>query len=261
MNKVLATALLITVVATSCKTKKQTTTPQPNKPVITETKNTEAIRALNQINASANQFQYYQVKAKVNYSEGRQNIDLTVSLIMEKNNYIWMSVTALLGIEVARIMITPDSVQILDRLHRKCIKADLGYLQKMSNVPLKLINLQNLIAGNTLFDNTINTSTIDTVLGVLLVNTAIGAQKQHTLYNGAFKAQRSTIADSAKQREMKISYKSAQNFGLNAYPTNMDINIRAEKNIDCTIEMSNFVFEKKKDVQFNVPSGYEIIKP
>lgn len=259
MNKALAMALFILVIAASCKTKK--TTIPSNQPVTNEKANTDALRLLNQINTNSNQFQYYQAKAKVNYREGSQNLDLTVSLIMEKNKHIWMSVTALLGIEVARIMITQDSVQILDRLHRKCIKTDIGYLQKMSNVPLKLINLQNLITGNTVFDNTINTSSIDTVMGVLLVNTTIGLQRQRTFYNSAFKTQRSIIADSANQREMKIVYKSAQNFGLNAYPSNMDINIRAEKNIDCTIELSNFVFEKKKDVQFNVPSGYEIIKP
>lgn len=216
---------------------------------------------LNQIIGAENDFSFYQAKIKADYKEDNKGLNFDILLVMEKDKYIWMSITALLGIEVARVMITPDSVRILDRLHRKCISTDFSYLQQMSNVPLKLENLQRLIIGNTIFKNSNENSIIDTLLGNLAVYTLLGYQKQSTFYNTQYHPQQAVITDQNQQKELKVSYNLFTQTDRNVFPTKIDINIRAEKKIDCAFELSNFVFTKKREVQFNVPSGYEIVKP
>ena len=216
---------------------------------------------LKTIDANENTFGFYQARAKASYKDDKQSVDLDLNIMMEKDRYIWMSVTALLGIEVARVLITPDSVKILDRLHRKCILTDFNYIQRMSNVPLRLQNLQNMVIGNTLFSNSVQKREVDTIMGVLAVYTAFGTQKQNTFYSPQFKAQRTTVAERDQSREMKISYSQFSHFNTNSYPSAIDINIRAEKNLSCTFELSNFVFEKKREAQFTIPSGYEVVRP
>lgn len=261
MNNKLILFVALAVIA-GCKSKKTLTGQAPPKVNVVDTKALEAEEAvLKTIDGNSNTFNFYQAKASANYKDEQQNLNLDISIMMEKNQYIWMSVTALLGIEVARIMITPDSVKIMDRLHRKCIVTDFGYIQRMSNVPLKLENLQNMIVGNTVFSNSVQKSEVDTILGVLAIYTVLGTQKQNTFYSPQFKAQRTTIAERDQSREMKIAYNSFSNFGANTYPNKIDINIRAEKNVSCNLELSNFVFEKKREVQFSVPSSYEVVRP
>lgn len=253
---------LILVVATnSCKSKKvvstapvETKLPQQQGPTPTEV-------VLNTIDANTNNFSFYQSRAKANYKDDKQKVELDINLVMEKDQYIWMSVTAILGIEVARIMITQDSVKILDRLHRKYIATDFGYIQRISNVPLKLNNLQNLIIGNAVFNNSVQKSVVDTILGALSVSTLINSQKQTTFYNTNYKVNRTLIAEQNQSRQLNITYPTYGTFSQNQYPTAMNINIRAEKNVECTFELSNFVFTKKREVQFTVPSGYEVVKP
>lgn len=261
MNNKLVLLVALAVIA-GCKSKKAVTNQVPHQVNKVDTNALEAKEAvLKTIDGNTNTFNFYQAKASASYKDDQQNLNLDISIMMEKDQYIWMSVTALLGIEVARIMITPDSVKIMDRLHRKCIVTDFAYIQRMSNVPLKLENLQSMIVGNTLFPNSVQKSEVDTILGVLAIYTTLGTQKQNTFYSPQFKAQRTTIAEKDQSREMKIAYNGFSNFGTNTYPNKIDINIRAEKNVSCNFELSNFVFEKKRGVQFSVPSSYEVVRP
>ncbi|TAE88242.1 MAG: DUF4292 domain-containing protein [Bacteroidetes bacterium] len=216
---------------------------------------------LSRINVSENEFGFYQAKIKAQYKEDNKGLNFDILLVMEKDKYIWMSITALLGIEVARVMITGDSVRIIDRLHKKVILTDFSYLQQMSNVPLQLEHLQRLIVANTIFKNSAERSMVDTTTGELVVYTLLESQKQTTFYNNEYHPQKAIISDLQQQKELKVNYELFTQTDTKSLPTKIDINIRAEKRIDCTFELSNFVFEKKRDVQFNVPSGYEVVKP
>jgi hypothetical protein len=260
-NKVLVLICLSFIVA--CKSKKSA--EQSNKTPKTHTPHTlNSINAeqtiLSNIDANINNFEFYQAKANASYQDDKQSVNLDITIMMEKGKYIWMSATALLGIEVARVLITPDSVQILNRLQRQYICTDFGYIQRMTNVPLKLENLQNMIVGNTIFNNSVQKSEVDTVLNALAVYTALDKQRQNTFYTPKYKAQRTIIEDRTQNRELKITYNGYSNFGLNTIPNNIDINIRAEKNVQCKFELSNFVWDKKREPQFSVPSSYEVIR-
>jgi hypothetical protein len=252
--------LLVMVVAIGCKSKK-ITSYVPVKTSLPQQGPSPTGVVLNTIDANVNNFSFYQSRAKTYYKADKQKIELDINLVMEKDQYIWMSVTAVLGIEVARIMITQDSVKILDRLHRKYIATDFDYIQRLSNVPLKLNNLQNLIIGNSVFNNSVQKSVVDTILGAISVSTIINTQKQTTFYNANYKVNRTLIEEQNQSRQLNITYPTYSAFDKNMYPNVMNINIRAEKTLECTFELSNFVFTKKRETQFTVPSGYEVVKP
>ncbi len=208
-----------------------------------------------------NTFNYFAAKGQVSYSEKSTQQDFDVSIVMEKDKYIWMNVSVLFGIEAARIKITADSVIILDRLHRKCIIADFNYLKKISNVDLQLKQLQQIIIGNPAFDLDEKQSIVDTVLSNIIIYTIIYSQKQTSFYNNSFYLTKNILEDKNVNRQFTVEYSNPYIHENNAYPTNVNINIRAEKNIDCKFKLSNFVFEKKKESQFSIPGNYEIIKP
>ena len=242
-----------------CKSKKAVTEYREPKELVRVPKTEELV--LEKINQSVNDFNYYQAKGVLKFDDGKQKQEVDVNIIMEKGRYIWMNVTAVLGVEVARVYITNDSVKILDRLHRKYIETDFAWINGLLNTPMKLENLQNLLVGNTIFNNYVQKSVIDTLLGNLAVYTNLQKHKQSTFYSPQFKVQRSEINETETQRLFKVAYEGFYESEQNKYPQRLDIHIRAEKNIDCTLQLGNFVFEKKREVQFTVPSSYERVKP
>src|SRR5690606_40171905 len=66
-------------------------------------------------------FHSFSGRAKAKIEFANQQHDVTLNFRINRDQTIWISVTALLGIEVARILITPDSVKILNKLQAEYI--------------------------------------------------------------------------------------------------------------------------------------------
>ena len=71
-------------------------------------------------------------------------------LRIKKNVVIQMSITPLLGIEVARIEISPDGVLVIDRMNKRYVKASFAEVMVLTNADLNFHTLQSLFM-NELF--------------------------------------------------------------------------------------------------------------
>lgn len=71
-------------------------------------------------------------------------------LRIKRNKVIQMSITPLLGIEVARIEISPDGVLVIDRMNKRYVKASFAEVMALTNADLNFHTLQSLFM-NELF--------------------------------------------------------------------------------------------------------------
>jgi hypothetical protein len=233
-------------------------TDKPGQTVPSVNKNALLIGAIAE---QQNNFDYYSANGEMEYKDNDQSQELGVSIVMEKDKYLFLNVTALLGITVARVFVAPDSLVILDMLHRKAIIANYDYIQKMTGANLRLANLQNLIVGNTLFPNKEGQCKIDTLVYTIQVIQALTQTvSQKTLYSKNLKVSESSIGEPVKNHEFSVRYSNVYTEGSNLFPSTLNINIRAEKNMETQLELKTFGFEKKKDVQFSIPKSYERVR-
>ncbi len=75
--------------------------------------------AMNKLQANHIDFSTFSAKIKVNYegADGNGN-DFTAYIRIKKDSMIWVKITAVLGIDAFQMLITPDSVKILDKLKK-----------------------------------------------------------------------------------------------------------------------------------------------
>ncbi len=260
-NRVLILCVSALLIVASCKTKKVTEKPEePAKTVSTE--NSAKANLLNSISLNKNDFSYYSCRGALKYKDPDQKIDLDVVINMEKDKYIFLSASALLGINVARVLATPDSLVILDLIHRKAIVSDYNYIRKMTGVPLTFVQLQNLITGNAPFNHDVKTTITDTVLQQIHLTDVLNSmQTQAVSYDTkTLKAQQTKVVERSGGKEFTVAYSSPYVYQSNAFPSKMNINIRAEKNIECNFELNNFAFTKKKDFVFSIPKTFEVVR-
>jgi hypothetical protein len=258
IHYVLLFTIALALLGTSCKSKKGLN--QTKQPVAVAKPSTKAL-LIEAIEKQQTTFSYYSAYGKAAYKDDHTKQELGVNIVMEKDKYIYMNVTALLGITVARVLATQDSIVILDMLHRKCIIAHYDYVRNLTHADLTLLQLQNLLVGNTLFPNNPEKSKIDSVLQYILISMPVSpTHTQQTMYREDLNVSRSTIMEPSKNQEMKVEYEEVYTLGGNQFPNKFSINIRAEKNMETRFELSNFVFEKKKDIQFTIPKSYETVR-
>ena len=85
---------------------------------------------------------------KVNYGEDKSK-SFSAKIKMAPDSLIWISITSL-GYEAARVLATPDSLKLINRLDKKYYIGDYSHLQENFKVNLGFKELQALILGNSI---------------------------------------------------------------------------------------------------------------
>ncbi len=82
---------------------------------------------------------------------------------MQKDSVIWLSFSPALGLEVARLKITPDSIKFMNRLDRVYFEGDYQLLNNFLQTTIDFDILQSLLIGNdfTFYDNNSFRASID----------------------------------------------------------------------------------------------------
>lgn len=118
--------LVLLLAATSCASRKKTVAPIPPQSF-------EWLTANMDIQAEGN---------------GMNFDDLSGQMRMRKDSLVWLSVTASMGIEVARAKVSTDSVWIVNRLEKTYLAEPLDSLATQLGMPLSLSLIQTLLLDN-----------------------------------------------------------------------------------------------------------------
>jgi hypothetical protein len=180
---------------------------------------------------------------------------------MEKGKFIFIRATYLLGIEVAKMYITPSQIQILNHLEKTNTLASYEYLKKFSSAALQFENLENMLLGNALFSQNPNITILDSNATQYILKTLLDGASQQCFYgiNKIAKLEANQLEDTIKNQNLTINYNEYITNGTNYYPSQLAINIRAEKNLGCNMKLFNFAYEKKREPQIRVPASYKTI--
>jgi len=87
-------------------------------------------------------------KSKIKYEDKNSDLKTTANIRMKKDSIIWLSLSAALGIEAVRGMITTDSVAIIDRINKKYINYDYKTLSEKFNFNIDFELIQAVLLGN-----------------------------------------------------------------------------------------------------------------
>ena len=132
----------------SCRTAKQVVT-EKDIPLMTEHKLLKQIES-NRLNDST----LFAKRIDVSFTDGENSDNFKASLKISRDSFMQISLTAPLGIEVARILLTQDSIKFVDVYHKKYFLADYDYFNQRYDVSLTYDFLQNIFT-NTFSDFTL----------------------------------------------------------------------------------------------------------
>ncbi|MCG9880023.1 MAG: DUF4292 domain-containing protein [Bacteroidia bacterium] len=252
-------SLLLLVVLFSCKTKKLTQKDPVKEPERKEA-NSQNIQkvVLQSILQNKKDIPAFSYSAEADYFDGKQSVSLNMDISFKKGQYIYLSAKALGFVNVARVMIQPDSIRILDLINRRYISASYNFMRNFTNVKLGFNELQNMIMVNAFFDPNLDKSKLDT-LGLTwqtLLDLGTGIQKAS--YQSNFEMQSVSLIEQGKNQQMHVDYANFKLVdGIN-YPHQVVINISGEKKMECKFSINNFAGSIKKEPQFVIPKSYKV---
>jgi hypothetical protein len=179
---------------------------------------------------------------------------------MYKDSAIWMSANAVLGIEAIRLLITKDSVKLMNKLEKTYTARSVDYLQEVTQLPLDLKTLQNLIIGNAVYvdSNIVSYTRADGTISLLSIGTWF--RNIITLNEGDHSIVRSKLddVDIGRSRTADLTYDAYERKQGLLFATKRRISISEKKKLDIRLDFKNYSFNGEVSFPFSVPKNYTL---
>lgn len=277
--------ILLSLFTTSCKHKKKIQKTQ-TEVVITDTlagrckldfKNSKALSKY----VKENEFDFVWVTAKANVEtliDGKEeSFDIRVNI--RKDSAMLVTIQYLLGIQVAKILITKDSVLMVNYIQKNYFKGDFAYINDLLNADLDFNVLQAVLFGNSaefyeddelklkpVTDRENCHYLLSTERKRRLRRLQSGGNEQKkalqilTLNPDNYKIIKNEFSDPATNRSFIANYKNFTQKDSVYAPYHVDIDIVAEKKASVKIDYVRIEKNKPQRLSLSVPNNkYEAI--
>jgi len=215
--------------------------------------------ALHALDSNRIQFQTFTSKVGVDYSgsDGKK-YDLNANVRMQRDSAIWISVNAVLGIEALRVLITKDSVKLLDKLNKTYSAHSVSYLQETTALPLDLKTVQDLIVGNPVFlgSKVIGYTKSPGAVSLLLLGELF---KNLITLNAADRTLQHIKLDDAnpvRARTADLSYSDYENKKGVPFATKRTITVSEKKKLDIKLDFKQYDFNEPVSFPFTIPKNF-----
>ena len=255
--------LVMLFAAAGCKTKKIASTPGPAPATVPTEKvafsKADAIRVLL---AKQPDFNTLSMKAKADINLGRDNHDVNMNIRIRKDQAIWASVSAsFMGIEVARALITPDSVKVLDKFNDIYTAKPFSYLHQFTNEQVDFKAVQALFSANAVPGTVTESSTFNMSGSETLVSGSLSGLLYSLLFNENKNLIRNKLEDQLSGQKLSVDYSDFQTVGGQSFPYAININsVTKNKAIAIRIKSSSVEVNTNVDMPFTVPKRFNVKK-
>ncbi len=246
---------------------------QPNEMLFTENTTDSIFEKMNQ-----NQFHYDWLSAKfsADYEVDNNNTSFSGQIRIQKDSVIWISISKF-SIDIARLLITQDSVQFINWTDNSYFKTDFNYINRFVNNAVDFDMLQAFFVGNdfkyyennkfkTYFDGmqyhltTVNRHKLKKY--IKNENDKLKILVQTILIDPVtFKINDLTVKEVKANNKLNANYGNYENIKGQLFPHKLNVLISAEKEIKINIVFSRVNVDEPLNFPFRIPGSYERLIP
>lgn len=221
--------------------------------------NTARSEKLAAIKSSEINFTTLSGKARAALSISGNSNDVTMNIRIKNNEAIWVSITAIAGLEVARALITPDSVRVINRLENVYITKPFSYLYEFTNNKINFATLQSVLVGNTIPEFITDSTNVEIGTAEVDLKTTLGSLIYELMLNDQNKVVQSNLTDSDAAQSLMVNYGDFQAISQQQFPQSIVMKSQAKnKSINLDLKFTKVELDVPIDIPFRVPDRYTI---
>ena len=236
-------------------------------------KGADVIEVFDSVLANQFEFSYLAAKATVDYTDkSGETQSFDINIRMRHDSAIWISITPLLGIEAARVIIDRDSLMIMDRVHKTFMARDYGFLEELLKTTVTFDMVQAVVIGNyfpykradkirSVYEeepfyilSSLNKRRMKRVLEEKDPSKPV---IQDFWIDGNFRIAKSKITDDKLDRWVEASYKNFTEVGGKLFPNDLVVTISSSSPTIIKIVYNKLTADESFTMPFTVPEKYD----
>ncbi len=270
MNKIFLSVILLSVILfSSCS--------PARKAIRAPIKEEGAEYLFKKLKESELKFNWLSAKFSADYENKNKTNSFNGQIRIRKDSLIWISLTPMLGIEAVRIMISQDSVKMINRLNDTYFIGNYEYVNRFLNTNIDFDILQAFLIGTDLQfyeDGKFRASVeqglyrLSTMERQKLRKFARNNQDTLKVYiqniwldPQSYKILQADVKEIRKDKlKLEARYNSFEEIENQLFPKQMEYIIRAENTIHIEADFSRIVINIPLQFPFKIPDGYQPLK-
>ncbi len=222
-------------------------------------------------------YDWFTAKFSASYENKGESNSFNGQIRILHDSVIWLSFSPLLGIEVFRIIITPDSVKFINRINNTFFIGDYNYVNKFLRTNIDFDILQSFLIGNDLsfYEDGKFRASLDG--GLYKLSTAERMKLKKFVRNSqeplriliqniwidpeSFKITRADVKEIGKQNlKLEATYSVFEKIENQLFPKEISFDIYADNNIHVSVEFNRININMPQLFPFKIPPSYRQIK-
>lgn len=205
-------------------------------------------------------FNTFNAKVRVAY-EGKEGGDEATAYIrLKKDSAMWLSLRGALGIEGFRVLVTKDSVKVMNLLKKNVQYRSINYLQEITDLPFDFTTLQDMVIGNPVFiDSNIISYKVNNNNELLVLMGGKLFKHLVSLDNTNYRILHSKLddIDVVRNRTCDITFSSYNEEAGVPFSTNRKISVAEQSKLDINLDFKQYFFNQPVTFPFNIPKNYK----
>lgn len=251
-------AVCCLLVAFGCKAKKPIVkrvadSTVSNKPEV----NTKAAR-IAAIKAKQINFNTFAGKAKTKLDINGNSNDVTLNIRIQRDKKIWVSITAIAGIEVARAVITPDSLLLVNRLQSLYLRKPFSYINKFAGRQVNYKTVESLLIGNAIPELLTENAEFTPLAGNTTVTGNLSDVIFKLILGPDLKATQTNLNNQAAGQSLQVTNSAFIQATNQIMPSQIDIaSATKDKKIQVNLHYTKADYDQPQEFPFTIPSRYQ----
>jgi hypothetical protein len=212
------------------------------------------------IKANHIEFKSFFAKVKVDYEDSKgKSYDFTAFLQMRKDSAIWISINKL-GIEAFRVLITRDSVKVMNKLDREVKLRSVSFLQEVAQLPFDYFTLQDLIVGNPVYldSNIVALKRGTSLVSILTSGNVFKNLATFDTQNYYLQHSKLDDLDPLRNRTADLAYDSYDQEAGRPFADLREITITERTKLTINLKFNQVKFDQPVSFSFNIPKNYKL---
>ncbi|HTX88140.1 MAG TPA: DUF4292 domain-containing protein [Bacteroidales bacterium] len=216
-------------------------------------------------------------KFSADYENGDKKNSFSGQIRIRKDSLIWISISAGLGIEVLRMMISQDSVQFINRINNTYFIGDYNIVNRFLNTNIDYDILQSFLTGNDLsfYENGKFRASLDK--DQYKLSTAARMKLKKYVRNSSeneriliqniwidpetFKITEADVKElTDPNNKLEADYSQFDHIGAQYFPKEVTFDITADNEIHVKVNFSKIATDLPLQFPFKIPQSYRQVK-
>ncbi|MFO7873877.1 MAG: DUF4292 domain-containing protein [Bacteroidales bacterium] len=213
-------------------------------------------------------YDFFSTRFSGNAEINRNNISLSGNIRIKKDSAIYISVAPFLGIEIARLLITPDTVKFINRAEGTYFSGDVRFINNMLNASLDYYMLQALLVGNDFdhFSSTSQEATYDENRVLLQSEARYPVRESHQpvmfeqslwLDIDSYRIRENLLYEPITRRSLRARYSDFEEIQGEQVPTGVYLTfIEPDSRAELTLQYKRTSINEPESISFSIPEDY-----